>query len=194
MRDGEDWGERIELPLGKVSKTASTMFLREVKRRLATTLKRVIVPPARSERSASCRSGARGGERAERVETLASERTPASRVSRLAVSEHVVQVRRTRRRASGASRDARQQANAREPGIPARSERPASRRSGAHGGERAASESRRSPASERPRAGYPGSQEPTRRAGPAHTAASERSESRRSPASERPRAGYPGSQ
>jgi hypothetical protein len=38
VRDGEDWGERIELPLGKVSKTVSTKFLREVKKRLKTTL------------------------------------------------------------------------------------------------------------------------------------------------------------
>jgi hypothetical protein len=38
VRDGKDWGERIELPVGRVSKTASAKFLREVKRRLQTTL------------------------------------------------------------------------------------------------------------------------------------------------------------
>ena len=38
VRDGKDWGERIELPVGRVSKTASAKFLREVKRRLKTTL------------------------------------------------------------------------------------------------------------------------------------------------------------
>jgi hypothetical protein len=38
VRDGKDWGERIELPIGHVSRTASTKFLREVKKRLRTTL------------------------------------------------------------------------------------------------------------------------------------------------------------
>jgi hypothetical protein len=38
VRNGSDWGERIELPLGPVPKTATTKFLREVKRRLHTTL------------------------------------------------------------------------------------------------------------------------------------------------------------
>ncbi len=38
VRDGKDWGERIELPLGQVSKTASTKFLREVEKRLEATL------------------------------------------------------------------------------------------------------------------------------------------------------------
>lgn len=38
VRDGEDWGERIELPAGRVSKIASTKFRREVKKRLKTTL------------------------------------------------------------------------------------------------------------------------------------------------------------
>ena len=36
VREGKDWGERIELPLGRVSKTASTTFWREVKRRRKT--------------------------------------------------------------------------------------------------------------------------------------------------------------
>ena len=38
VRDGKDWGERIELPTGNVSKSASAKFLREVKRRLDATL------------------------------------------------------------------------------------------------------------------------------------------------------------
>jgi hypothetical protein len=38
VRDGKDWGERIELPIGPISKTTSSKFLREVKRRLQTTL------------------------------------------------------------------------------------------------------------------------------------------------------------
>jgi hypothetical protein len=38
VRDGDDWGERIELPLGRVPKSASTKFLREVRKRLASTL------------------------------------------------------------------------------------------------------------------------------------------------------------
>lgn len=35
VRAGRDWGEPIELPLGRVSKAASAKFVREVKRRLA---------------------------------------------------------------------------------------------------------------------------------------------------------------
>jgi hypothetical protein len=38
VRNGKDWGEPIELPLGRVSKTASTRFLREVRKRLHATL------------------------------------------------------------------------------------------------------------------------------------------------------------
>ncbi|HXY94354.1 MAG TPA: hypothetical protein VEP49_17880 [Acidimicrobiia bacterium] len=38
VRDGTDWGERIGLPLGPVSKTTSARFLQEVERRLAATL------------------------------------------------------------------------------------------------------------------------------------------------------------
>jgi hypothetical protein len=38
VKEGADWGERIQLPTGPVSKTASAKFLREVKRRLAVTV------------------------------------------------------------------------------------------------------------------------------------------------------------
>jgi hypothetical protein len=38
VRDGEDWGERIDLPLGHVSKAASAKFVREVRKRLAATV------------------------------------------------------------------------------------------------------------------------------------------------------------
>lgn len=38
VRDGKGWGTPIELPLGTVSKAASTRFVREVRRRLANTL------------------------------------------------------------------------------------------------------------------------------------------------------------
>ena len=38
VKEGGDWGERIDLPTGPVSKTASAKFLREVKRRLAVTI------------------------------------------------------------------------------------------------------------------------------------------------------------
>jgi hypothetical protein len=38
VRDGKDWGERIELPIGHVCKTDTRKFLREVKRRLDATL------------------------------------------------------------------------------------------------------------------------------------------------------------
>jgi hypothetical protein len=38
VRSGNDWGDPIELPLGRVSKTASTKFLREVRKRLRATV------------------------------------------------------------------------------------------------------------------------------------------------------------
>jgi hypothetical protein len=38
VKEGADWGERIQLPTGPVSKTTTTKFLREVKRRLAITV------------------------------------------------------------------------------------------------------------------------------------------------------------
>jgi hypothetical protein len=38
VKEGADWGERMELPIGPVSKTACATFLREVKRRLAVTI------------------------------------------------------------------------------------------------------------------------------------------------------------
>jgi len=38
VRDGKEWGERIELSLGVVSKTESARFLREVRKRLQNTL------------------------------------------------------------------------------------------------------------------------------------------------------------
>jgi hypothetical protein len=38
VKEGADWGNRIDLPSGPVSKTATAGFLREVKRRLAVTL------------------------------------------------------------------------------------------------------------------------------------------------------------
>ncbi|MEX1009089.1 MAG: hypothetical protein WD271_14760 [Acidimicrobiia bacterium] len=38
VRNGTDWGEPIELPLGRVSTTASTKFLREVRTRLDATI------------------------------------------------------------------------------------------------------------------------------------------------------------
>ena len=38
VRDGKDWGQPIELPLGQVSKGTSVVFVREVRRRLAHTL------------------------------------------------------------------------------------------------------------------------------------------------------------
>lgn len=37
VKAGADWGERIHLPTGPVSKAATTKFLREVRRRLAVT-------------------------------------------------------------------------------------------------------------------------------------------------------------
>ncbi len=38
VRSGNDWGDPIELPLGRVSRTASTKFLREVRKRLRATV------------------------------------------------------------------------------------------------------------------------------------------------------------
>jgi hypothetical protein len=38
VREGDGWGERIPLPTGPVSKTATTKFIREVRRRLAVTI------------------------------------------------------------------------------------------------------------------------------------------------------------
>jgi hypothetical protein len=38
VRNGKDWGDPIELPLGTVSKTASARFLREVRKRLEATV------------------------------------------------------------------------------------------------------------------------------------------------------------
>jgi hypothetical protein len=38
VKEGSDWGDRIALPTGPVSKATSAEFLREVKRRLAVTL------------------------------------------------------------------------------------------------------------------------------------------------------------
>ena len=38
VKNGPDWGDRIALPVGPLSKSATTKFVGEVKRRLATTL------------------------------------------------------------------------------------------------------------------------------------------------------------
>ena len=38
VRNGKDWGEPIELPPGRVSKAATTEFLREVRKRLNATV------------------------------------------------------------------------------------------------------------------------------------------------------------
>ena len=131
----------------------------------------------------------------ERSESLASERTAAGRVFRLAASERrqprAAHMRLRRR----AQRVACQRANGRGPGIPARSERRLTATTPcAHMRLRRRAQRVRLPASERPRAGYSGSQRasgdnPVR----AHALAATSAASRL-PASERPRAGYPGSQ
>jgi hypothetical protein len=38
VKNGADWGDRIALPVGALSKSTTTKFVREVKRRLAITL------------------------------------------------------------------------------------------------------------------------------------------------------------